>query len=132
MKILFRHLLITGAVFWALSTYTPLVTAEDTQSLLIFVVVLTLLNVIVKPVLKLVTLPLTIVTLGLFRGLLNLAILYFTIWAIPGVYLNEFYFPGWQQGGFSLPACHVPRIGTFLLVSFSLSLAFDLLGKLLD
>lgn len=43
-----------------------------------------LLNALVKPVVQLITLPLTIITLGLFAVVLNILLFWAIAWIVPG------------------------------------------------
>jgi putative membrane protein len=54
------------------------------RSAAIFSLVLGLLNAFVRPVLGLLTLPLTIITLGLFSLVLNLLMFGLAAWLVPG------------------------------------------------
>lgn len=58
---------------------------ENTETLLIFAVVLGLVNAIVLPILQLVALPLTCLTLGLFAFVLSAAVFYFAGVLMPGI-----------------------------------------------
>jgi putative membrane protein len=58
--------------------------------------VLGLLNAIVRPILFVLTLPLTIVTLGLFLIVLNAIMLEMTAWLVPGFRISGF---GWAIVG---------------------------------
>ena len=59
---------------------------------LITAVVLGLVNAIVKPVIKLLTLPLTIVTLGLFLLVINAVMLYLVSYLVPNAFMiNSFW-----------------------------------------
>jgi putative membrane protein len=53
-------------------------------------VVLALVNTIVKPILFILTLPFTIVTLGLFLFVLNALMLWFTALIVPGFRIHGF------------------------------------------
>jgi putative membrane protein len=53
--------------------------------------VLGLVNALVRPVLFVLTLPLTLVTLGLFIFVLNAFCLWFTAWLIPGFEIDGFW-----------------------------------------
>jgi putative membrane protein len=56
----------------------------------IFAVVLGLVNGIIKPIVKLLTLPISILTLGIFSLLVNLAMFYLAAWFLkPNIVLNE-------------------------------------------
>ncbi len=61
-------------------------------SLAIAAAVLGLLNAIVRPILVVLTLPLTIVTLGLFLIILNAVMLELTAWLVQGFRIQSF---GW-------------------------------------
>jgi putative membrane protein len=58
---------------------------ESTQTLIIFGLVLGLANGIVLPVLRLIALPLTCLTLGLFSFVLSAAVFYFAGVLMPGI-----------------------------------------------
>ena len=62
---------------WAISGVSY---GNDWWSLLIAAVVFTVVNMFVKPILTLLSLPFIIVTLGLFLFLLNILMLYITDW----------------------------------------------------
>jgi putative membrane protein len=67
-----RLVWILNAVHLLIVAYTlPGITVSSFGSALIAALVLGLLNAVVKPVLVLLTLPLTVVTLGLFLFVLN-------------------------------------------------------------
>jgi putative membrane protein len=59
-------------------------------TLAIAALVLGLLNAIVRPILFLLTLPLTIVTLGLFLIVLNAMMLELVAWLVPGFRIDSF------------------------------------------
>ena len=66
MKFLIR-LLITAAVAYGLSMIlTPHIVIDTFVTAIIFSLVLAFLNAILKPILILLTLPITILTLGIF------------------------------------------------------------------
>jgi len=64
--------LLTAATVWAVATLWPqLVRTSGIESALLFALVLGVLNALLRPILVLVTLPLTVVTLGLFLLVVN-------------------------------------------------------------
>src|ERR1700754_134915 len=65
------------AAAWALSGVTY---GDEWWSLLIAAAVFTLVNMWLKPVVKLLSLPFIIVTLGLFLFVVNILMLYVTDW----------------------------------------------------
>ena len=70
MNIIIR-LLITAAVAYGLTTILPGVHITDFKAAIIFAIVLAVLNTLLKPILVILTIPITIVTLGLFLLVIN-------------------------------------------------------------
>jgi len=79
------HFVVIAATMLLLSRTLPGFRVEGWGPALIAAVVLGLVNVLVKPFLFLVTLPLTILTLGLFLLVLNAICLWITAWIVPGL-----------------------------------------------
>jgi len=80
MRLLLRFACNAVALYvaaWALSGVSY---GNDWWSLLIAAVVFTVVNMFVKPILTILSLPFIIVTLGLFLFLLNILMLYITDW----------------------------------------------------
>ena len=63
--------------------YLPGVTVEGFQYALIIAAVLTAINVFIKPLLKLITFPINLITFGLFNLVINFGILYAVSYFIP-------------------------------------------------
>ena len=70
MNFLLR-LLVTAIICFALAKVLPGVEVTNLWTALVFAIILAILNVIVKPVLVILTLPVTILTLGLFLFIIN-------------------------------------------------------------
>ena len=70
MKLILR-LLVTAAVAFILAQILPGVNVDSYETAIWFAIVLGLLNVSLKPLLIILTLPLTILTLGLFLFIIN-------------------------------------------------------------
>ena len=95
MSLLIRWILNTLALFLVV-TIVPGFTYRDWISLAIAAAVLGLLNAIVRPILFVLTLPITVVTLGLFLLVLNAIMLELTAWLVPGFGIEGF---GWAIVG---------------------------------
>ena len=75
MRLLLR-LLVAAAAFWIVAALLPGVDVrEGLVNYLVIAVIFGIVNALVGPVLRLVTFPLTLVTLGLFRLVVNAALL---------------------------------------------------------
>ncbi len=83
MRFVIKLLIATLSVF--ISAYLlPGVTIDSLQTAFIVAVVLGVLNVFVKPLLILLTLPITLLTLGLFSFVINVGLLYLAAYIVPG------------------------------------------------
>ena len=113
MLIIWR-LLINAAALWAATRITPGISFDgDWRTLLVVALIVGVLNVSVRPLLWFMTLPLLIVTLGLFTFVLNALMLWLT-----GV-VSE-----WLGLGFHVDGFGAAFLGALVVsvVSFMLSL----------
>lgn len=84
---------------WLLTAISLIITAKivpgiyvaNFQAAMIAVVVMGLVNAIVKPILTILTLPLTILTLGLFLFVVNAISLSLVSYLTPGLTVNGFW-----------------------------------------
>lgn len=91
MRRALMRVFVTGiAVFLAISM-VPGLEADSLTSGVAAVLVLTFLNVILRPVLFLLTLPLIVFTLGLFLVVLNALLLEFTAFLVKGFTVSGFW-----------------------------------------
>ncbi len=89
MHLILRWALNTLALF-VVVTLVPGFHYRSIVSLAIAALILGLLNAIVRPILVLLTMPLTIVTLGLFLIVLNAVMLELTAFFAPGFRIDDF------------------------------------------
>jgi len=76
-------ILVTAAALWVTTAVVPGIHIESSLiSFLIVAVIFGLVNVFVRPVVKLLSLPVTIVTLGLFIFVINALMLMLTAWLV--------------------------------------------------
>ncbi len=90
MNILFR-ILLSAILVLVLANFLPGVHVIDFTTAIIVAAVLGLLNAIVKPVFIILTLPITIVTFGLFLLVINASIILLADKFIPGFDVNSFW-----------------------------------------
>ncbi len=84
---------------WAINTLALLVVVNVVhgisvarwETLLVGALVIGLLNAFLRPVLFFLTLPVTVVTLGLFTLVLNGIIFYLAAWLVKGFYVTGFW-----------------------------------------
>ncbi len=89
MNLLIHWLTATAAILVA--AYLIPGVAVTLVGALVFAVVLGLVNVFVRPVLFLLTLPVTILTLGLFSLVLNALLVWLAGSVVPGVSIEGFW-----------------------------------------
>src|ERR1700737_4480202 len=89
MYLLIRWVANTLALFIVVNV-VPHFHYRSLVTLAIAAAVLGLLNAIVRPILFVLTLPLTIVTLGLFLIVLNAIMLELVAWLVPGFRIDSF------------------------------------------
>ena len=118
MKSLFMRFLQTILAIALLAYLIPTIKYTDVITLVVAGVVLSLLQMIAKPILKVLFLPVNIVTLGLFSWVINVFILWLATALVPGFDIKPTLFMGIQLGQF----------GTLVLMSFLLSLAQTFIG----
>ncbi|MDC6350041.1 phage holin family protein [Zeaxanthinibacter sp. PT1] len=87
MKLILRLLLNALAVV-ILAHILPGVGVESFWTAIWVAIVLSLLNLIVKPILVVLTLPVTILTLGLFLLIINALIILLADYLVPGFAVN--------------------------------------------
>lgn len=83
MKFLARFLLIVFALL-LVSEYVPGITVENFYTALIVALVLGALNLVVRPILLILTLPVTLLTFGLFAFVLNAGLFWFASTFVEG------------------------------------------------
>ena len=90
MKLIIRILLTAVAVI-LIAKFLPGVSVENYGTAIIVAIVLAILNLIVKPILVILTLPVTILTLGLFLLVINAIIILLANYFIPGFGVDGFW-----------------------------------------
>lgn len=91
MRIILR-LLVTAAIAFIMAQVLPGVHVADYGTAILFAVVLGFLNIFLRPILIILTLPLTVLTFGLFLFIINtLTVLLASDW-VKGFQIDSF---GW-------------------------------------
>ncbi len=90
--------------------------------------VFTALNFLLKPILKIIFLPINFITLGLFSSVINILILYILIYFVPQIKMTAWRFSGFYFQGFSVPPLQFTKLMTVILASFVISVSMTLLN----
>lgn len=89
MKVILRWLataLAVGVALWLIPGIEILGGIEDWGAIALFALILALINMSVKPILQVLSLPITILTLGIFYLIVNTFMLYLSSWIANGVF----------------------------------------------
>jgi putative membrane protein len=89
MKILFRWLLLSAALLLVAHLYSGVVVTSFGAAM-IAAFVIGLLNTLLRPLLVLLTLPVTLLTLGLFLFVINAAMFYAAAYLLEGLQVRGF------------------------------------------
>ena len=84
------RVLISALGLWLASQWVAGVHFDSPATLLLAALLLGVVNAIVRPIVFILTLPLTIMTLGLFLLVLNAAMVGLVAWILPGFRLHGF------------------------------------------
>lgn len=109
MIFIFR-ILLTGIFVVLLANFLPGVAVAGYWTAIIVALVLALLNLIVKPILIFLTLPVTVLTLGLFLFVINAII----------ILLVDAFVGGFQVSGFWIALLFSILLSIFQSIAFSL------------
>ncbi|HEU4401348.1 MAG TPA: phage holin family protein [Candidatus Polarisedimenticolia bacterium] len=88
----FAHWITTAVALLVCTSIVPGIHSESWQALAIAALILGFVNAVIRPILVLLTLPLTILTLGLFYLVVNGFGLVLTAWLVPGFQVDSI---GW-------------------------------------
>jgi putative membrane protein len=113
---------IVAIGLWLASKLVPGVVITDAWSLVWAALLLGIVNAVVRPVVILLTLPLTILTLGLFLLVINAGMLALVAWLLDGMTVAGFWsavfgsiivsITGWFASGFISDRGGIERMGT--------------------
>ncbi len=85
------HWLVIAIALWVTAAILPGVNFTSTTALAIGAIILGLVNALVRPVLTILTLPITILTLGLFYLLVNGSVFFLASKIVPGFEVAGFW-----------------------------------------
>ncbi len=92
----FTHWILTGLALWVTAWILPGVTIRSLGALAVAAIVLGFVNAVIRPVLLILTLPITILTLGLFYLVVNGLAFALAAWIVPGFEVASFW---WAVAG---------------------------------
>ncbi len=123
MKTLLRYFLINLVSLYATTRYIPgLSYTGGIKSLIIGALAFMLINFLLVPLLKLLFLPLNILTLGLFAWLINVLALYALTTIVSEFALSPYSFSGANIIGVTIPAVELTTFWVAVVASFMIGI----------
>lgn len=124
IKTALRNYLINLVILWGVTENFPgLSYTGGFQTLLIGALGLMGMNIIIIPLLKVVFLPLNILTLGIFTWVINVIALYLLTTILPQFKLVPYAFPGGIYLGVNLPPQNLTVLWVAIIASFMIGFA---------
>ena len=87
---------VTALGLWVATRWVPGIRIDDPGTLVLAGLLLGVVNAIVRPVVIMLTLPLTLLTLGVFLLVVNTAMLALVAWMLPGFHLYGGFWTAFQ------------------------------------
>lgn len=84
--------------------------------------VLTVFSIFLKPLLKILLLPINFLTLGLLRWIINVLGLFLATYLVSSFRISSLNFPGYSGSGITIAPISLSLIATYVLLSFCLDL----------
>jgi putative membrane protein len=129
MRKLLRFFVVTIFCLWLTNSWFP-EGLRITGGLLVLVkagLALTLANLFVRPVVNLLLLPFNLITLGMFRWVVNAGMLWLVVRLVSGMSVAGFHYPGFTYQGFVIPGLQLSLVGAYIFLAFFISLVSTLL-----
>ncbi|QQG43346.1 MAG: phage holin family protein [Candidatus Daviesbacteria bacterium] len=133
MKRILRYYLINLVALYFTTQIIKGVSYEGGyQTLLLGGLIFTVINLILVPVLKVLLLPLNLLTLGMFSWIANVVALYALMTILPQFKLLPYDFPGASVNGFTIPAIYLSTLWVAVSASFLIGLFTHFFHWLVD
>lgn len=91
MNTLLKYLATVAAVILTVHIVPGVMLAGGWETALLVGLVWSVIVIVIRPVLQILTLPITIITFGIFSFILNAILFYAMTWIVPGFYVSGFW-----------------------------------------
>jgi uncharacterized membrane protein YvlD (DUF360 family) len=131
MRKIIISLLSTAASFYVASYFlTGFHIEQSWQAYLIASIVFVIFNFFLSPIVKLLLLPINLLTLGLLRWLSNVLVLYLFDLLYDGIDIAAFTYPGYSSNVLSIPSGDLNVFWVLVLSSLLMSLTYSIIAAL--
>lgn len=131
MRKIILSLLKAAASFYVAGYFLAGFNIDNTWSAyLIASIVFIIFNFFLSPIIKLLLLPINLLTLGLFRWLSNVLVLYLFDLLYDGINIVAFTYPGYSSNLISIPTGSLNLFWVLVISSLLMSLTYSLISTL--
>jgi putative membrane protein len=128
MKHLVRVFLFNIFALWLTSQILPTVLIPGTWQLMMFSgLILSILMLIVVPILKILFIPINILTFGVLSWSINVIVMYLLTIFVPEIQIRAWTFPGVTWMGFVIPSVHLSYFFALIVTALLLTGITDIL-----
>ncbi len=128
MKHLVRVFLFNVFALWLTSQMLPtLVVSPGWQTIVFAGFILSLLMLIVAPILRILFIPINLLTFGLLSWFINVIVIYLLTIFVPELQIQEWLFPGTSWAGFVIPQMQIGYFAALVLTSLFITSITDVL-----
>lgn len=131
MRWIIREWMLYVLSLFLLDYFFSWISISGTSALIATASALLFLNTVGKPILKIMWLPINLITLGLFSWVLSIIVVVLVVLFIPGFHISMFASPAFDIGRLHFPEIHLKLFWTYFLFSFLLSFSVGFLRWLL-
>jgi putative membrane protein len=132
MKTILKSLFVNAIILYIAAMIYPGIVYDNTLSTLVLAAVtLTILNRFIKPILKLLLLPINLITLGVFRWVISVVSLFLLTTLIDGYSVIPYQFAGLTYEGFVAPSMYFNILFSYILASITISFTTSVVRWLL-
>lgn len=126
MKYIIKSTIINSVSIYGLGLIFPGIKYQNLKTLVLASALYCLLTIFVKPLLKILTFPINLITFGFFSSLINVFLIYLVTRFVPGFSVVPFTIGGPKFFIGSFPEIHLSLFWAYFTVSTALGFATSL------
>ncbi len=128
MKKIVKHFVIDTVTLYLISQVVRGISFEGgTQTLLLTGAVLSVSQMLIRPLINLLLLPINLLTFGLFKWVSYAVTLYLVTLAVSGFKISSFYYSGMSSYWFNVPEVYFTGLLAFVVFSLVISLVSSII-----
>lgn len=131
MNYLLRRYFVSLFSIWITAQLLPtLFIAPGWQPLLVSAFVLTILSLLIVPIVKILFIPINLMTFGLLSWFIHVVTVYLLTIIVPEVEIRTWTFPGATWAGFVIPKIHFSYFAALVVTSLVITFFSNLLTRI--